>query len=243
MDKQVEASVGSFVLGRGELKSPRRAPILGSPARRALLAAMVAVGGSALALSGCTGHLNREDGLFGGDLPDLAGPLPQAAPGADAPSAAPSLTAGLDRTHWSRTTISRERRQVEAQPNYTTLVRYSEACPCDANGGTCSAGPGGTCGVACACGCPCGCGPLSTGRQSSGTAALQGVAAPFHAAFDIVAMPIRLFITPPGSTVRYPESGVGTASSATAPAAMPATDAAPSAPAGTGTDPQPAAGS
>jgi hypothetical protein len=156
-------------------------------------------------LSGCTGHLNRADGLLAttmaSDLPDLAGPLPQSIPAPDEPS----LTQGLDRSHWSRSTIRVERRQVESQPSYATLVRYGSQCTCTG----CDGGAGsGTCGAGCGCGCNCGCGPaagsLRVGRTSAGTAALEGVAAPFHAAFDLLAMPVRWFITPPWSTLRAP---------------------------------------
>lgn len=63
--------------------------------------------------SGCTPHLNRTDGLQRATLPALD---PAAASFVDDQ---PSITAGFDRSHWQRMTVTVPVKQVEHHPTYT----------------------------------------------------------------------------------------------------------------------------
>lgn len=163
--------------------SPSRLAAVGSP----LLVACAAIG-----LAGCTGHLNRADGLISAsstdgsvsnELPDLAGRMPGALPANETPS----LNGGLDRSTWTPTVVRIERRQVEAQPHYATERLYDHSTARER-------GEWPT--------------PLTSLEVSGngGAAALEGVVAPFNAAFDLVAFPCRLFRAAPWSTTRVPST-------------------------------------
>lgn len=171
-------------------------------------------------LSGCTGSLNASDSLLGSDLPDLCAPA--AVPAAASDGSAPSLNGSLDRSHWATTSVRIERRQVEVQPHYASVVRYGRG-----NATTPSTTPARNAGL-----WPTPSTALETSTDG-GTLALEGLAAPFHAAFDLVAMPVRMILQPPASTVRSPSnppclspsvSGVGEHPAAITPAAPPATE-------------------
>lgn len=132
-------------------------------------------------LGGCTGALNRADGLIGCEVPDLAGRMPGPIPANESPS-----LQGLDRSGWAKTVVRVERRQTEAQPFYTTERHYDHSTGRDTGEWP---------------------NPTSSLEVSGdrGAAALEGVAAPFNAAWDLIAMPVRMFISPPWSTIRVPQ--------------------------------------
>lgn len=144
----------------------------------------------ALLLSGCSGALNTSDDVQGEALPDLRGAMPTALP---APETA-SLTNGHDRSHWAQphgniaepTTIVVEERQVEAFPTYVSTPLY-EHTTARARGEW-----------------PTTLSALELGGDE-GMMAVEGLAAPLWAAFDLVVAPVRMCQRPPWATVRYPE--------------------------------------
>lgn len=159
----------------------RNVPVVSALRRRGLRGVALLALGAAAGLGGCTGALNRADGLIGCDVPDLAGRMPGALPADETAS-----LQGLDRSGWTKTVVRVERRQTEAQPFYTTERHYDHSTARERGEWP---------------------NPTSALEVSgdSGAAALEGVAAPFNAAWDLVAMPVRMFITPPWSTVRVPQ--------------------------------------
>jgi hypothetical protein len=169
-------------------------------------------------LAGCTGALNQSDDLLGApgadpSLPDLAGTMPGPLPADEGPS----LTHGHDRSHWTephgnmteKARIVVVERQVEVQPWYVSVVSYDK--------GTARArGEAPTAITA-----------LEV-HGDGGAQALEGVAAPFWAAFDLLASPVRMVILPPWSLVRVPETPpIPVTAHAEATPAPPAADATP----------------
>jgi hypothetical protein len=150
-------------------------------ARRPLgpLTAALAIA-AAWGLGGCTGNLNQSNGLFGSELPDLAGRLPATLPANDSPS-----LNGLDRSAWEPTVIRLERRQVETNPSYASNVLYDRSTARERGEwpSTESSLEGG---------------------GSAYRATAESFSAPVFAAFDLVAMPVRFFFNCPCNVVRQP---------------------------------------
>ncbi len=135
-----------------------------------------------LGYAGCTGNLNRSDGLVDSNLPDLEGRMPGEPPASEAPS----LSNGADRQHWDKTTIVIARRQVEVQPWGVSDVQYDKSTARERGDFPTSA-------------------TVLEGPGDAGMAAWEATAAPFWAATDLLMSPIRVFIAPPWATVRVPQ--------------------------------------
>ena len=167
------------------------------------------VGGAGLALApiGCTGNLNTTDAPLGESLPDLAGTMPSTVGNAIPADDPAPVAQRIDRSTWDRTVVVVERRQVEVQPWGVTNAQFDRSTARERGEY-----------------------PTTTsvleGPGDPGDAALEGLAAPFVASWDLVASPVRIFILPPWATVRVPASPPtltrDTPSTPTAPAAAPA---------------------
>ncbi|MEY3142663.1 MAG: hypothetical protein RLY21_1156 [Planctomycetota bacterium] len=134
---------------------------------------------------GCTGHLNQSDGPLGTALPALrAAPcVVQATP--DAPSIGP----GGSRAHWELIVVHAPIHQTEVQPTYHTRWRIDRTEARDT---------GAYPTIASALEIPT--------SASRGSAALEGVIEPANAAVDLVLMPFRMILCPPGTTLVGPRS-------------------------------------
>ena len=133
-----------------------------------------------MALGGC--ELNQSNQLYGEQqLPDLSGQMPAAVPTGE-----PGGFVRVDHSTWETTTIVVAQRQVEVNPNYSTMFAIDHT----------TARQRGEMATAVTA--------LEDGGDN-GNLALEGVVAPFMAALDLVASPVRMFIHAPWSTVRAPE--------------------------------------
>jgi hypothetical protein len=155
--------------------------------RRAAAARCASAAIFVLGLAGCSGQLNQSDALLGSALPDLEGRPVGALP---ANETASLNAASVDRSHWSPTVILVERRQVEAFPPYVSDVLRLEGTARERGEWPTT-------------------GSVLEGSGCQKTAVAHAVAEPFVAAFDLVAMPFRMFSTPPLSTVRFPANPSG----------------------------------
>lgn len=131
--------------------------------------------------AGCTGHLNQTDMPLGDPLPDLVGVMPGGAPEDEGPS----LPRSGDRSGWTPTVVTVERRQVEAQPAYVTTVNYDKSTARERGEFPTAA-------------------TVLEEAGDGGMAAWEGLAAPFYAPWDLIVSPVRMFFEPPWSTIRTP---------------------------------------
>jgi hypothetical protein len=177
-----------------------------SPRPTPALVVPAAVAALTLLATGCTGGLNQGDGLDGVTLPDLTGRMP-----GPEPTGEPQAPTMVDRAAWTdTTTILVVQRQVEVQPTYVSEYLYGTP-PARSTG----AWPTTTT-------------ALET-DTNGGARALEGVAAPAWAAWDILVAPVRVILQPPGTTLRAPAQPP----TLERPALLPGTT--PAAPAGSGT--------
>lgn len=129
-------------------------------------------------ITGCSGALNAGDAPLGSELPDLA-PAATASP-VEAPT--PSLT-GLDRSNWSRTTITIERGQVESFPHYTSRYLYDRSTARERGEAPSTS-------------------TVLEGAGAPGSTVAEGFSAPVVAAWDLLAFPVRAFMKPPLGAIR-----------------------------------------
>ena len=139
----------------------------------------------AIVAGGCTGHLNQSDGPFGTALPAL-----RAAP-CVTPTVpdAPSLAADGSRAHWETVVVHAPIHQTEVQPTYHTRWRVDRTEARDTGAYPTIASSLEI--------------PTSASRAN---AALEGVVEPANAAVDLVLMPFRMILRPPGTTLVGPRS-------------------------------------
>jgi hypothetical protein len=150
---------------------------------RAVAAAMLPTACAGLLVAfaaGCTGHLNQSDGPLGTALPALRAAPCVMPTTPDAPSVGP----GGSREHWEVVVVHAPIHQTEVQPTYHTRWRIDRTEARDT---------GAYPTIASALEVPT--------AKSRGNAALEGVVEPANAAVDLVLMPFRMILRPPGTTL------------------------------------------
>lgn len=166
------------------------------PARRpGTVGGVVVLLMGAIQIAGCTGALNRENGLIGvpdGGCPDLHGPVATgAADAADATGAGAVGSAeripltGLDRRAWPVIVVEAPAGQVEHQPT------YFESLPL-ATGTARGRGDAPTTST------------VLEGASDGGSLLAEAAAAPFVFAGELIISPVRMIVQPPWSTLRSP---------------------------------------
>jgi len=159
--------------------------------RRTIAASLMA-----MAAAGCT-PLNDHDGLIGaepGALPDLRGDV-VGAPARDDAIAGGRTLDGLDRRHWSVTTVLIPAGQVEHQPTYFEPAHLAK-------------------GTARAEELPPTTDTVLEGPSDGDSLLLEAAAAPFVFAGEMVILPVRAIFDPPWSVHRSPRTTPQTATPA-----------------------------
>jgi hypothetical protein len=152
------------------------------PSDQTVASVLIALAGFA---AGCTGHLNQSNGPLGTALPALRAEPCVTPTAPDEPSLGPDGS----RSAWQVVTVHAPIHQTETQPTYHTRRRIDRTEARDA---------GAYPTVATALEIPT--------SRSRGNAALEGVVEPVNAAVDLVLIPFRMILRPPGTTLVGPRS-------------------------------------